>query len=73
MLLSIPVAATSYHEAIGVEGSRMPKRQPIVPTNEWQQLELRFTNPTQRTYELIRPVVLFGQSPRERAQETDTN
>ncbi len=51
----------------------MPKRQPITLTNEWQQLELRFTDPTQRTYELIRPVVLFGQSPVERAQETAAN
>lgn len=51
----------------------MPKRQPITATNEWKQLELRFTDPTQRTYELIRPVVLFGQSPRERAQETAAN
>lgn len=34
---------------------------------DWQQLELQGTNATQRTYELIRPVVLFGQSPTERA------
>jgi len=40
------------------------------PTDNWQQLELRFTSPEQRTYELIRPVVLFGQAPAERAQET---
>lgn len=48
----------------------MPKRQRIPATDDWQQLELRFTSPEQRTYELIRPVVLFGQSPAERAQET---
>lgn len=48
----------------------MPKRQRIAATDNWQQLELRFTSPEQRTYELIRPVVLFGHSPAERAQET---
>ena len=31
-----------------------------------------FTSPEQRTYELIRPVVLFGVPPKERAQETGT-
>ncbi len=49
----------------------MPKRQRVAPTDNWQQLELRFTSPEQRTYELIRPVVLFGQSPAARAQETE--
>lgn len=28
----------------------MPKRQRITPTDNWQQLELRFTSPEQRTY-----------------------
>lgn len=51
----------------------MPKRSSIAPTNDWQQLELRFTDPTQRTYELIRPVVVVGQSPMERARETAVN
>jgi transposase len=51
----------------------MPKRQRVAPTDTWEQLEIRFTDPTQRTYELIRPVVLFGQSPSERAQETTTS
>jgi len=50
----------------------MPKRLRVAPTDRWEQLEIHFTDPTQRTYELIRPVVLFGQSPRERAQETTT-
>ncbi len=48
----------------------MAKRERIAPTDNWQQLELRFTSLEQRTYELIRPVVLFGQSPAERARET---
>ncbi len=41
----------------------MPKRQRIAPTDNWQQLELHFTSPEQRTYALVRPVVLFGQAP----------
>src|SRR5690349_18096220 len=46
------------------------QRQRIEPTDEWQQLELLARAPGQRTYELIRPVVLFGRSPAERAAET---
>jgi putative transposase len=48
----------------------MSKRQCVAPTDNGQQLELCFTDPIQRTYELIRPVVLFGVSPTERAQQT---
>jgi putative transposase len=47
-----------------------PKRQRIEPTEQWEQLELLFTSSEQRTYELIRPVVLFGMPPKERAKET---
>ncbi|MDQ6834344.1 MAG: hypothetical protein M3008_13190 [Chloroflexota bacterium] len=36
----------------------------------WQQLHLLAQFPEQLTYELIRPVVLFGHSPAERAQQT---
>lgn len=50
----------------------MAKRQRIAPTDNWQQLELHFTSPEQRTYELIRPVVLFGLSAAERAKQTGT-
>jgi hypothetical protein len=46
-----------------------PKRIP--PTHDWKQLQLRLTWPDQQRYELIRPVVLFGQSAEERALETD--
>jgi putative transposase len=42
----------------------------IEPTHDWQQLGLRLRSLEQRTYELIRPVVLFGHSPAERAAET---
>ena len=48
------------------------KRARREPTNDWQQLQLLTQFPAQLTYELIRPVVLFGQSPAERAQLTGT-
>lgn len=40
------------------------------PTDDWQQLQLLSRFPEQLTYELLRPVVLFGQSPAERARVT---
>lgn len=46
-----------------------PKRQRIQPTEHWEQLELLLTSPEQRVYEQIRPVVLFGVPPPERAKE----
>jgi transposase len=49
-----------------------PKRQAVEPPANWQQLELLCTSPEQRAYELIRPVVLFGVPPRERAHQTGT-
>ena len=48
----------------------MPARPQIAPTEDWRQIELLARAPGQRTYELIRPVVLFGQSAAERAAET---
>jgi len=52
----------------------MPKLKRVHRASDetWQQLELRLTFPEQRVYELIRPVVLYGQSPAERAGETGT-
>ena len=35
-----------------------PRRQ---PTDEWDQLRLLVSSPEQSTYELLRPIVLFGQ------------
>ncbi len=50
---------------------RMPTRGGrIEPTHEWHQLAFRVQSDGQRTYELIRTVVLFGHSPAERAAET---
>jgi putative transposase len=48
----------------------MGTRQRIEPTDDWQQLDLLVRFPEQHTYELIRPVVLFGHSPAERAHLT---
>src|SRR5215213_9430737 len=48
----------------------MPPRPRVEPTEDWCQIELLARAPGQRTYELIRPVVLFGHSPAERAAET---
>ncbi len=48
----------------------MGQRQRSEPTDDWQQLDLLVRSPEQRTYELIRPVVLFGYSPAERARLT---
>src|SRR3954452_362289 len=48
----------------------MGARQRIEATDDWQQLDLLVRFPEQRTYELIRPVVLFGYSPAERARLT---
>ena len=45
-------------------------RPRLEPTDDWQQLQLLSQFPEQLTYELIRPVVLFGHSPAERAQQT---
>lgn len=40
------------------------------PTDDWQQLRLLVTSPEQVTYELLRPIVLFGQPTAVRARET---
>lgn len=48
----------------------MGQQQRIDATDDWQQLDLLVRSPEQRTYELIRPVVLFGHSPAERARLT---
>lgn len=46
------------------------QRRRSEPTEDWRQVALLSTSAEQRTYELIRPVVLFGRSPAERARET---
>lgn len=45
-------------------------RSPRQPTDDWEQLRLLVTSPEQEAYELLRPIVLFGQPTRERARVT---
>ena len=47
-------------------------RHRIPPTDDWVQLELLIETPGQRSYEVIRPVVLFGEPVPERASATQT-
>jgi transposase InsO family protein len=42
----------------------------IEPTDDWPYLPLQFEWPEQEAYEVVRPVVLFGFTPAERAQQT---
>ena len=50
----------------------MPKRryEQREPTQDWQQLRPLLKDTARITYEVIRPVVLWGQTPKERAAET---
>ncbi len=65
-------AVTTPRQMVSLFGGTVPPRtrQQIDPTDDWQQLRLLTSSTEQLTYELIRPVVLFGQSPAERARET---
>jgi hypothetical protein len=47
--------------------AKRPRRE---PTEAWEQLRVIATAPGQQTYELLRPIVLFGRTPAERARET---
>jgi hypothetical protein len=44
-----------------------PRRE---PTDEWEQVQLFVSWPEQERYELLRPIVLFGQTSEERARAT---
>src|SRR5215207_5950302 len=46
------------------------KRALLEPTDDWHQLQLQLNWTEQTRYELIRPVVVFGAPPIERAQQT---
>jgi len=46
------------------------KRALLAPTDDWQQLQFQLDWLEQHRYELIRPVVVFGSPPVERAEET---
>ncbi len=47
----------------------MPKHkyQRREPTHDWQELRPLLKDPAQISYEIIRPVILFGMTPKERA------
>ncbi len=44
----------------------------VEPTDDWRQIALLAAWPEQRSYEGMRPVVLFGHPANERARETGT-
>jgi len=48
----------------------MTKRPCVAVTDDWQQLRLLVGFPEQETYELLRPIVLFGQTAAERSDAT---
>lgn len=47
-----------------------PKREVYERTEDWTQLQLRLKWPEQVVYEMIRPVVIFGETAGERARVT---
>jgi hypothetical protein len=47
-----------------------PKRAQLAPTDDWQQLQFQLDWTEQIRHELIRPVVVFGAAPVERAKQT---
>src|SRR5215210_8082414 len=46
------------------------KRAPLEPPDDWEQLQFQLDWAEQHRYELIRPVVVFGSPPVERAKQT---
>lgn len=50
----------------------MPRRryEDHEPTHDWQELHPLLKDPAQVTYEIIRPVLLGWETPKQRAQET---
>jgi putative transposase len=46
------------------------ERALLEPTDDWEQLQFQLDWPEQTRYELIRPVVVFGAPPVERAKQT---
>jgi hypothetical protein len=44
----------------------------VETTEDFNQLRLRFIDPVQHDYELVRPIVLFAQPIAARSRETET-
>jgi transposase len=51
----------------------MPARKRLPHTEAWDAIQQLCLWPEQKAYEILRPVVLFGDPPGERAQETKAN
>jgi transposase len=49
------------------------RRRRVEPTDDWEQLELLCRWPEQLAYEEVRPLVLFGLSVPERAEQTGSS
>src|SRR5258708_16190867 len=49
------------------------KRKRRERTHDWQEIQQYTLWPEQERYELLRPVVLFGETAAERARETGTS
>jgi hypothetical protein len=52
------------------EVAPMPARIQRTHTEDWQQITQLCLWPEQRKYELLRPIVLYGDLPADRARET---
>lgn len=49
------------------------RRERREPTHNWQQIQQYTLWPEQKVYELLRPIVLFGETAAERAKETEAS
>jgi hypothetical protein len=65
---SSPAAKTGAGRGGKMESG--PRRRRVEPTDQWEQIELLCGWPEQRDYELIRPLVLFGDPADGRSRET---
>ena len=46
------------------------KRKRREPTHNWQEIQQAMLWPEQEAYELLRPIILFGETAAKRAKET---
>lgn len=71
-MLLLPVVEVTAQMPAPSGGPAMANRhgERIAPTDDWQQLELLLETPGQRSYEAIRPIVVFGEPVPERAGAT---
>ena len=55
------------HKGIGMPKRRYGRRE---PTHNWQEIRPLLKDSAQISYEILRPVLLWGQTPKERGAET---